>query len=345
MNIATALMASGLQMVPHGYCYLWQPNLVRLHVIADGLTAAAYYSIPIALAVFATKRHDVPFNRVFWLFAAFILACGTTHVMAIWTIWHPDYWVAGGIKAITALVSVWTALVLVESIPQALNIPQLIAIGQANRDLRAELEERKQVEAALQVSEANFREMAASVPGAIIRYILRPDGTDGASYMSPGCYELWEIEAAIAEQDVSRLWVLTEPADLPAMQASIAASARTLETWDHEWRITTPSGQLKWLQGTGKPTRQPNGDVAWGMVILDVSARKIAESERSRLLDVLEASLNEIYLFNGDTLTFEYANQGALQKFISSMATRSRLSMRTRALCKIWDIPCSSSSK
>ena len=277
MNVATALMTSGFQMVPHGYCYLWQPNLVRLHVISDGLTAAAYYSIPINLAIFAAKRQDVPFNRVFWLFAAFIFACGTTHILGIWTIWHPNYWVAGAIKAITALVSVWAALALVDTVQQALNIPELIAIEQANRDLRAEIAERKQVESALQASEANFREMAASVPGAIIRYVLRPDGTDEVSYMSPGCYELWGIEAAIAEQDVRRIWALTEPADLPAMQASIAASARTLETWNHEWRITTPSGQRKWLQARGKPTRQPNGDIVWGTVILDVSDRKIAE--------------------------------------------------------------------
>jgi hypothetical protein len=53
-----------------------------LHVLSDGLIALAYYSIPAALLVFAMRRQDVPFHWVFLLFGAFILACGTTHVLA-----------------------------------------------------------------------------------------------------------------------------------------------------------------------------------------------------------------------------------------------------------------------
>ena len=45
---------------------------------------------------------DLIFPGVLVLFAAFILACGTTHLMGIWTLWHPDYWVDGGIKLVTA---------------------------------------------------------------------------------------------------------------------------------------------------------------------------------------------------------------------------------------------------
>ncbi|WP_436796681.1 hypothetical protein [Escherichia coli] len=34
----------------------------------------------------------MPFRSVFALFGAFIISCGTTHLMAIWTLWYPDYW-------------------------------------------------------------------------------------------------------------------------------------------------------------------------------------------------------------------------------------------------------------
>ncbi len=131
--------------------------------------------------------------------------------------------------------------------------------------------------AALQASEANFRSVVAGVPGAIIRYVLRPDGSNQVMFLNAGCYELWEIEPETAEQDDSVLWETIHPEDIQGMQASVLESARTLETWFYEWRIITPSGRLKWLQGTGKPTRKPNGEVFWGTVILDVSKRKAAE--------------------------------------------------------------------
>ena len=118
--------------------------------MSDVLIAIAYYSIPLVLAVLAFKRRDIPFNKVFWLFAAFILACGTTHLMSIWTIWHPNYWVEGVLKAVTALISVWTALTLTMTIPQMLQLPQLINIEKANQELREEVEIRKQAETALQ---------------------------------------------------------------------------------------------------------------------------------------------------------------------------------------------------
>lgn len=156
------------------------------------------------------------------------------------------------------------------------------SFGQMTQQLQAAF-------AALQTSEANFRNIAANVPGAIFRYILRPDGTDAVLYMSPGCYQLWEIEAHLVEQDASLLWQVVDPEDLPAMQASVMESARTLETWNCEWRITTPSGRRKWLQAVGQPTQQPDGVVLWHTVILDVSDRKTLEQELLEQQQLLNA--------------------------------------------------------
>ena len=75
--------------MPHGHCYLWRPGVVWLHVTSDALIALAYYSIPITLFYFVRKRKDLEFHRMFVCFAVFILACGSTHLMEIWNIWHP----------------------------------------------------------------------------------------------------------------------------------------------------------------------------------------------------------------------------------------------------------------
>ena len=98
--------------MPHGYCYLWDARIVWLHVISDGLITLSYYCIPLVLIYFIHKNRDLPFTRIFWMFGSFIVACGTTHLLEIWNIWHASYLLAGIIKAITAAVSVATAAML-----------------------------------------------------------------------------------------------------------------------------------------------------------------------------------------------------------------------------------------
>ena len=118
MALLAHLLSPGF--MPHGYCYLWDPWIVWLHVVSDGLITFSYYSIPIALVYLVRKRNDLPFNWIFWMFGLFIVGCGTTHLMEIWTVWHPDYRVAGGLKAVTGIVSAATMLALFKVMPAAM---------------------------------------------------------------------------------------------------------------------------------------------------------------------------------------------------------------------------------
>ncbi|HIK05631.1 MAG TPA: response regulator [Trichormus sp. M33_DOE_039] len=139
--------------MPHGYCYLWKTGLVWLHIISDAMIALAYYSIPFLLIYFISKRKDVPFNGVFLLFGAFIIACGTGHLMDIWTLWYPNYWIAGGLKAFTAIISLYTAFALVDLMPQALALPSPAQLEAINRVLAIEIVERKRIEQELRQAE------------------------------------------------------------------------------------------------------------------------------------------------------------------------------------------------
>lgn len=136
--------------IPHGHCYLWQTKLVWLHVASDSIIAIAYFSIPITLVYFISKREDLPFDWIFAMFGAFIVACGITHIFEIWTLWHPTYWLSGTMKAITATISFATAVLLVDLIPQALALPSPAQLELANTLLEAEIVERQSAEAALQ---------------------------------------------------------------------------------------------------------------------------------------------------------------------------------------------------
>jgi PAS domain S-box-containing protein len=132
--------------MPHGMCYLWQPGILGLHVISDALITLAYFSIPFTLLYFVRKRTDLQFNWMFVCFAIFIVACGTTHLMEIWTVWNPSYWVSGAVKAVTALASVPTAILLARLVPEALRVPSPSALTHANVELEREIAERKRAE-------------------------------------------------------------------------------------------------------------------------------------------------------------------------------------------------------
>ncbi|HAN45103.1 MAG TPA: hypothetical protein DCQ32_00935, partial [Cyanobacteria bacterium UBA8156] len=142
----------------------------------------------------------------------------------------------------------------------------------------------KETQFALAESEARFRSLANNLPGAILRYVLHPDGTDDLLYLSPGGEKLWELPMATVIADVGIVWRLVHPEDIPALQASIAHSAQTLHTWCHEWRIQTPSDRTKWLSGIGEPQLFANGDVIWDSIILDASDRRRSQEELERLV-------------------------------------------------------------
>jgi PAS domain S-box-containing protein len=159
MDFIRQLFGAG-ECMPHGYCYMWNPGLVWLHVISDSLIAVAYFTIPFTLLWFMRKRRDLPFSWMFGLFGVFIVACGATHVMEVWNLWHAEYWLAGLLKAVTAVASVGTAILLARLVPEALKLPSITEWARANAALEIEVHERRELEIDLRSSENRFREQA-----------------------------------------------------------------------------------------------------------------------------------------------------------------------------------------
>ncbi|MBD0362714.1 MAG: PAS domain S-box protein, partial [Coleofasciculus sp. C3-bin4] len=173
------------QLLPYGSCFdTWKPELASRHVLSDSLIALAYYSISITLIHFLRKRNDLPFNWIILLFASFIVADGTTHVLEVWTLWHPTYSLSGLLKAITAFISFYTALALVVLIPKALALPRTTQLEKANPELNSNsnrnairqmlLIERQRTESVLRESERRFQAIFNN--SFQLTGLLKPDG-------------------------------------------------------------------------------------------------------------------------------------------------------------------------
>jgi signal transduction histidine kinase/CheY-like chemotaxis protein len=133
--------------MPHGMCFLWDPSILWLSVISDAAVAAAYYAIPFLLFYFIRKRRDITFQPILAAFGVFILACGTTHLLGAMTVWNPVYRLEGVVKAITAIASMATFAMMVPLMPFLVTLPGPAELGEANRSLAREVEERKAAEA------------------------------------------------------------------------------------------------------------------------------------------------------------------------------------------------------
>ena len=139
-------IAARAGFLPHGYCFQWSPGLLWSMVGADLATTLAYFSIPLLIARHVRQRPEVNLGRIASLFAAFIFACGVTHLMDVWTIWRPDYGLQTLAKVVTACASVMTAVVAWRLSPKLLALPSREAMQAANEALRLEIDRRRSAE-------------------------------------------------------------------------------------------------------------------------------------------------------------------------------------------------------
>lgn len=110
---------------PHGFCLLWQTDLILLHAVSNIVIALAYFAMPFVIILFLKKRPDIKHRLLFWVFAAFILACGMTHVMNAVTIWIPAYYLSGIMMTLTAIISLGSAIVVMYFFPKIIALPSV----------------------------------------------------------------------------------------------------------------------------------------------------------------------------------------------------------------------------
>lgn len=159
-------------------------------------------------------------------------------------------------------------------------------------------------------SEEMLRDIANRLPGMILRYELKPDGQDAVPFVSESVKDVYEITAAEALTDISKVWAKVHPDDLPEFGKSIQESAENLSVWDYEWRIRMSDGSLKWMSGRGTPHRLDDGRIVWNTLLLDITERKQLEDHKQDLLDQLQLALQAAKLgmwrLNTETNTLDW---------------------------------------
>jgi PAS domain S-box-containing protein len=110
----------------------------------------------------------------------------------------------------------------------------------------------KQAQETLRDGEALLLDLAASIPGAMFRLLQRAGGGWRFVYFSPGIESLFELTPQAACGDIRILGAHILPEDKPTHDQSIRDAVARGRFWEHEYRIRTPSGRLKWVHAKAR---------------------------------------------------------------------------------------------
>ena len=285
--------------MPHGHCYLWRTDLIAVHVTSDLLIGVSYTSISLTLAYLVSRAGSaIPFHWMILAFGTFIIACGATHFMEVWTLWRPDYWLAGNLKVVTAIASVATALALPPLVPKAL---ALVRAERVAEERRVELEARtslltqaQNARAELEAANQRLRDSearAGAILDATVDGIITIDERGTIGSLNPAAVRIfgWTPEEVLGE-NVSVL--------MPAPYRDEHAGYLSNYFRTGERKIIGIGREVlgKRKDGSTFPMDLAVSEVELGGgrlftgIVRDISERKRAEAEREQLLAAAEAS-------------------------------------------------------
>lgn len=139
-------------------------------------------------------------------------------------------------------------------------------------------------------NQQQLQKIAENALGALYQFQIDAQGKSSFPYMSPSAEAFFEVPSEAIEEDASILFELTHPEDREQLQASTQASAETGNPWIFEWRMITPSGRLKWIEGRSQPEYQADGSIIWFGWMNEITQRKDAERELQSLASIIENS-------------------------------------------------------
>jgi PAS domain S-box-containing protein len=274
---------------PRWQCGNWSEAHGWLHVLSDLGVWSAYFAIPCILVTLVLRRRDVPFPAIFWLFGAFILACGTTHLMEAIIFWHPLYRLAGLIKLATALISWATVAALVPVVPKVLAM-------RSPEELEHEIAAREEAEKALHQANAVLERQVVALQASEERFRLLVDGVkDHAIFMldpigrvatwNPGAERITQFHAdEILGQPFRRLYT-DEDARTGKPDAHLRVAATEGRYEAEAWRARK-DGSRFWANVVLTALRDAHGELrGFTKVTRDITERKQAEENARRLVE------------------------------------------------------------
>ncbi len=268
------------------HCGTWTDFHGWLYIFSDITIGLAYLAIPLLLLKLLLKRKDLPGYKIFWLFIAFIVLCGSTHLLDAGIFWWPAYRFSALLRFATGAVSVATVIVLYRALPKILHLRSVT-------ELEKEISKRTDVEEKLKESEYLLSHAARiSRTGAWDIEVF----TDRRSW-SKEVYDIYGLPYDYPINDIDPLEFFAEPYQQQIREAMRKAYEYE-EKWDLELVLITANHTKLWVRFTGEPIYDKNG----GMrkirgIITDIDKYKSNETITKKALDAVTQNKEQLHNF------------------------------------------------
>lgn len=295
--------------------------LVRLHAVSDAVLACALFLIPVILVFVVLKRRDLPFPRIFVAFGVFLMVAATQHLMNVWALWYSDYWLAGMLKGLVAVIAVATLVSLVRIAPAILRMPtrtdlrrlndeldervreRTAELTAANDRLAGEIRQRQEAEAEVRRLNASLEQRVAELQ-TLFEFIpigvgISTDADGRHIQMNPALAVILgvppdpHVPLTGTEQPLpANCRMLHRGEELAAHQLPMQAAARAnAPVLDFEVTIVRPDGSAIDVLVSAVPLRDRAGNVRGCVATFqDITQRKRNEQERLEFERKLQAT-------------------------------------------------------
>lgn len=274
--------------IPQEHCYLWKPFSVFLHVASDLIIAFSYFSIGLLLISLIKQHPHLPLKAIFWLWCAFMVAYGITHLMNAWTLWYPTYWLSGFLKAITTVVSLYSAAKILQLIPKVLALATPNQLEATNQVLAAKIPEQLETETQLREYVQRLSLLVKDTPLAVIEWTpdfkvadWNPSAEKIFGYNRTealGCHAAELIGLESAKGEVNQMWqnCLLQPCTGSTHENSTKNGDKIYCEW-YNLALIDSEGQV----------------IGVTSLVQDITKRKLAEEALQQALNCLENRVEE----------------------------------------------------
>jgi signal transduction histidine kinase len=265
---------------PRWHCGNWTEFHGWLYIVSDLLIWSAYFAIPIFILRFLTRKTNLQFTRTYFLFAAFILACGSTHLLDAVTFWFPAYRLNALVRFVTGIISWVTVFHLIKLMPAATNL-------RTNAELESEIEQRKKAEAQMLHSNQMLNEAQEVARMGSWQWDIEKDEVK----WSDNLYCLYDLDKN-QQLNYDAIIQQIHPDDREMVDNNLKAAMTSHQYTPFTYRIIGKSGQVKILQARGQVIVKEAQPVSMVGTVQDITEQQQAQQEILEKTKDLE-SLNE----------------------------------------------------